>query len=63
MLEAEFDEAGFGLEVVRLGQNLGVWRTEQSGKGLVMANAAALQLDGRDLVPSALDPLKPAYAM
>jgi trehalose/maltose hydrolase-like predicted phosphorylase len=57
-LEAEFDEAGLGLEVVRLEQDLGVWRTEQSGKGLGMASAAALQLGGRDLAPSALGPLK-----
>ena len=41
--EAEFDEAGVGLEVVRLEQDLGVWRTEQSGRASAMASAAALQ--------------------
>src|SRR5271166_3038022 len=60
-LEAEFDQASLGLEVVRLEQSLGVWRTEQSGKALAMASAAALQLDAKDLVPSALGPLKSSW--
>jgi len=57
-LEAEFDGAGLGFEVIRLQQDLGVWRSEQSGKGLAMASAALLQLDGTERAPSALAPLK-----
>ena len=56
-LEAEFEEAGLGLDVQRLEDNLGVWRTEQSGKGLAMASAATVQLDGKELSPSKVEPL------
>ena len=35
-----------------------MWRSEQSGKGLAMASAALLQLDGTERAPSALAPLK-----
>jgi trehalose/maltose hydrolase-like predicted phosphorylase len=52
-LQALFEGAGLGLEPVQLGQELCVWRTEQSGKMLAMAAAAALQLDGSNLSPSA----------
>jgi trehalose/maltose hydrolase-like predicted phosphorylase len=57
-LEALFEGAGLGLEAVRLEQDLGVWRTEQSGKGVAMAGAAALQLDAVEMPPRALDHLK-----
>lgn len=57
-LEAEFDEVGFGMDVERIEHDFGVWRTEQSGKGLAMAAAAALQLDGVELEPSARGPLR-----
>jgi trehalose/maltose hydrolase-like predicted phosphorylase len=56
--DAEFDEVGFGLEVERLGHDLGVWRTEQSRKRIAMAGAAALQVDGAELAPSARGPLR-----
>ena len=56
-LQAEFEETGFGLEAQQLEQDLGVWRTEQSGKGLTMATAATLQLAGCELVPTAPEPL------
>jgi trehalose/maltose hydrolase-like predicted phosphorylase len=57
-LRALFEGAGLGLEPLQLGQHLCVWRTEQSGKTLAMAGAAALQLDGRDVPPSAVDQLE-----
>ena len=57
-LEAEVEDAGLGLETVRLEHNLGVWRSEQSEKGLAMASAASLHLNGAELTPSALAPLK-----
>lgn len=57
-LDAQFDEAGAGLDPVRLEQDLGVWRTEQSGKSLGMACAASLQLDDADLAPLDRGPFK-----
>jgi len=57
-LDAKLDAIGAGLDPVQLGQNLGVWRTEQSGKGLAMAVAASLQLNGAELPPQALGPLR-----
>ena len=50
-VDARFDEVGAGLDPVRLEQDLGVWRTEQSGKNLAIACTAALQLDGTELTP------------
>lgn len=57
-LEAEVEEAGLGLEVVRLENDLGVWRSVQSDKGLAMSSVASLRLNGAELAPSALAPLK-----
>jgi trehalose/maltose hydrolase-like predicted phosphorylase len=57
-VEALFEGAGLGLEPVRLEHDLGVWRTEQSGKGLAMAGAAALQLDATEMSPRALGQFK-----
>ena len=49
ILEASFE--GLDLELVseRLDQDLGVWRTQRSGKSLAMATASSLQIDGHDL--------------
>jgi hypothetical protein len=47
-----------GLVSERLDQDLGVWRTRDSGKGLAMATASSLRIDGRDLPPTALGQLK-----
>ena len=47
-----------GLVTERLDQDLGVWRTEHSGKGLAMAAASSLQIDGHDLPPTALGQLQ-----
>ena len=57
-LEASFEGVNLGLVSERLDQDLGVWRTQHSGKGLAMATAASLQIDGHDLPPTALGQLK-----
>jgi trehalose/maltose hydrolase-like predicted phosphorylase len=57
-LEASFEGVDLGLIPEQLDQHLGVWRTHGSGKGLAMATASSLQIDGRDLPPTALGPLK-----
>ena len=57
-LEAAFEGLNLGLVSERLEQDLGVWRTKRSGKGLAMAAAASLQIDGHDLPPTALGQFK-----
>jgi trehalose/maltose hydrolase-like predicted phosphorylase len=49
--EAWLEVANAGLEVVQVEPSLGVWRTAESGRRLVVASAAGLQLDGRVLEP------------
>ena len=53
-LEASFEGLDLGLVPQRMEKDLGVWRTERSGKGLAMVAAAALRIDGHDLVPTVL---------
>jgi HAD superfamily hydrolase (TIGR01509 family) len=57
-VDARFDNAGAGLDPVRLAQDCGVWRTEQSGKGLAIACNVALQLNGIEQLPRALAPFR-----
>ncbi|MGP0090328.1 MAG: glycoside hydrolase family 65 protein, partial [Xanthobacteraceae bacterium] len=57
-LEAGFEGLNLGLVSERLEQDLGVWRTERSGKGLAMAAAASLRIDGCDVPPTALGQCK-----
>ena len=58
-VDARFDEVG---RRTRSGtvfeQDLGVWRTEQSGKSLAIACTASLQLNDADLSPRALTPFR-----
>jgi trehalose/maltose hydrolase-like predicted phosphorylase len=56
--EASFEGVNLGLVSERLDQNLGVWRTQRSGKSLAIAAAASLQIDGRDLPPTELGQFK-----
>jgi trehalose/maltose hydrolase-like predicted phosphorylase len=51
-LEASFEGASLGMVQERLEQDLGVWRTRHSGKGLAMAVSADLQVDDQELVAS-----------
>ena len=53
-VDARFDELSGALDEVRTGQDLAIWRTEELGKGLAMASAVALELDGAALAPRAL---------
>ena len=57
-LEASFEGVNLGLVSEQLDQDLGVWRTQHSGKSLAMATASSLQIDGHDLPPTALGQLK-----
>ena len=57
-LEASFEGVNLGLISDQLSQNLGVWHTRHSGKGLAMATASSLQIDSHDIPPTALGPLK-----
>jgi trehalose/maltose hydrolase-like predicted phosphorylase len=56
--EASFEGVNLGLVSDRFDQDLGVWRTQRSGKSLAMATSSSLQVDGQDLPATALDPLK-----
>ena len=56
-LEAPFEGADLGLWPERLEQDIGVWRTKNSGKRLAMAAAATLQIDGRGVPPARLGEL------
>jgi trehalose/maltose hydrolase-like predicted phosphorylase len=57
-LEASFAGVDLGLLAERIDQDLGVWRTQRSGKAVAMATASSLQIDGHDLPATALGPLK-----
>jgi len=56
-LEASFEGAGLGMATLRQEQDLGVWRTAQSGRTLAMASEVVLSAAGRDLVPVTPFPL------
>ena len=51
--EASFEGMDLGLIPEQIEQDLGVWRTERSGKRLAIASASSLRIDGRDLEPTA----------
>jgi trehalose/maltose hydrolase-like predicted phosphorylase len=59
--EASFALAGIGMEPIRLEQDLGSWRTEGTGKGVAMAGAATLRLDGDPIAPTRPFPLRWAW--
>jgi hypothetical protein len=50
-LDASFAMAGLGMEPTRLEPDVGAWRTEGTGKGVAMAGAARLRLDGNEANP------------
>ena len=56
--EASFEGVELGLVADRFDQDLGIWHTSHSGKRLAMAAASSLQVDGRDVPPTALGPLR-----
>jgi trehalose/maltose hydrolase-like predicted phosphorylase len=61
-LEASFEGVNLGLVSELLQQDLGVWRTRRSDKGLAIAASALLQIDGRDLAPTELGQFKWAWS-
>ncbi len=54
-LEVLFEGVDLGLISERQERDLGVWRTKHSDKGLAMASAASLAIDGHELAPTVLD--------
>ncbi|MGD0104466.1 MAG: glycosyl hydrolase family 65 protein [Rhodopila sp.] len=60
--EASFEAVDLGLTIERLDQDLGLWRTEHSGKRLAIATASSLQIDGQDRPPAALGKLKQSWS-
>jgi trehalose/maltose hydrolase-like predicted phosphorylase len=61
-LETSFEGEGLGLLSERIGQDLGVWHTQRSGKSLAMATASSLQVDGHDLPATAVNLLKRSWS-
>ena len=61
-LETSFEGVGLGLLSERIGQDLGVWHTQRSGKSLAMATASSLEVDGHDLPATAVNPLKRSWS-
>jgi trehalose/maltose hydrolase-like predicted phosphorylase len=57
-LGASFEGVGLGLDPVLLEDDLGIWHTEESRKGLAVACAAELRVDGRVLAPNSVGHLK-----
>lgn len=57
-LEASMDGFDSDLTSERLENEFGVWRTHLSGKGLAMAAAVALRIDGQNIPPTSLAPFR-----
>jgi trehalose/maltose hydrolase-like predicted phosphorylase len=57
-VEASFAMAGLGMEPMRLEQDLGAWRMEGTGRGVAMAGAARLHMNGDLLAPDRPFPLR-----
>jgi trehalose/maltose hydrolase-like predicted phosphorylase len=57
-LEASFDGMNLGLISERLEPDLGVWRTNNSAKGLAIAAAVSVRIDDHDLPAILLGPFK-----
>src|SRR5262249_60942631 len=60
-LEASFAMAGLGMDPVRLEHDIGAWRLEGTGKGVVMTGAATLLLGDDPLAPERPFPLRWAW--
>jgi trehalose/maltose hydrolase-like predicted phosphorylase len=54
-LEASLQEADPGLSAELLEEDLGVWRTQYSGKRLAIAGTSTLLIDGHELAPARPD--------
>jgi len=60
-LEASFAMAGLGMDPVRLEHDIGAWRLEGTGKGVVMTGAATLLIGDDPLAPERPFPLRWAW--
>jgi trehalose/maltose hydrolase-like predicted phosphorylase len=58
VLEARVEPANLGLVNERLEQDMGVWRTEHTGRSVALAAAVTLSLGGRDVTPAETGPLR-----
>jgi len=58
VVEASFGLAGLGMDPTLLEDDLGVWWTESTRKGVAMAGSATLRLDGETLPPERPFPLR-----
>jgi len=58
VLEASVEPANLGLVGERLEQDMGVWRTEHTERSVALAAVATLSIDGRDVEPTEVGPLK-----
>src|SRR5579863_320563 len=56
-LEASFEGVGLGLLPEQIDRDLGVWRTQHSGKSVAMATASSLQVEGDDFPATTVDRL------
>ncbi len=57
-VDASIDSSKLTLIAERIEHDLAVWRTETSGKTLIMAGAATLRVDGDVLAPVLSDPMR-----
>ena len=58
VLEASVEPANLGLVGERLEQDMGVWRTEHTERSVALAAVATLSIDGRDVAPTEVGPLR-----
>ena len=61
-LEASFDGMNLGLIPGKLAPELGVWRTEHSGKSVAIAVALSLQIDGQEMLATPRGQFKWAWS-
>ena len=61
-LQASFGGLDLGLSCVRLEQDVGLWRAKTSGKGLAMAAAASLQVDGDEAAGTSFGPFRSSWS-
>ena len=59
--EASFEAVDLGLLIDRIDQDLGLWRTQHTGKRLAIATASSLQIDGKECPTAALGKLKQSW--
>ena len=51
-IETSFEGLGLGFKTEQLEQDLGIWRTQNTGKRLAVAASSSLQVNGADITPT-----------